>query len=164
MTTPRGEAGVRKAGSARAAEGVRQLSSRTARDTHHEDRVEDTLAAYYTAAGHAERIRVAARRKAARVLTTARLKARAITAAAERDAAAPDAEAAGFLRELHGLVGGRAEVAELCGLSVKAVTAILARPEPAAAPAGAGEDGTASGGEDDGGETGNGRAGTEAGG
>ena len=152
MTTPRGEAGVPKQGSARAAEGARQLSSRTARDTHHEDRVEDTLAAYYKAIGHAERIRVAARRKAARVLTTARLKTRAITAAAERDAAAPDAEAADFLRELHGLLGGKAEVAELCGLSVKAVTAILAAPVRTAAPAAsadAAENGSPVGEEDD---------------
>lgn len=143
---PGDEAGAgdarRRAGSARAAGGVRQLSARTARDTRHEDRVDDTLAAYFRAAGRAGRIRVAARRKAARVITTARRKARAITEAAERDAAGPGSEAARCLRELRDLAGGKAGAAELCGLSLKEVTAILAAPAPAACPDDAAEDST----------------------
>ena len=149
MTT-QWKAGAPRRGSARAAEGVRQLSARTAQDTRREDRVDDTLAAYYKAVGRAERIRVAARRRAARVITTARRKADAIVFGAERDAAVPDGEAAGFLRELHDLVGGKAEVAELCGLSVKAVTDILAVPVQAAEPADVGGDGVSDEKEDDG--------------
>lgn len=134
MRTPREAGGVRKqgAGTARAVEGLQQLSARTARDTRHVDRVEDTLAQYYKAIGRAERIRVAGRRRSARVITTARRKVEEITLRAEREAAGPDAEARGFIRQLHHLVGGRAEVAELCDLSVKAVTDILTSPLPAA--------------------------------
>lgn len=162
---PKGD-GVPQQGSVRAAEGMRQLRDRTAGDTRREDRVVDTLAAYYKAVGRAERIRVAARRKVARVITTARRKADAITSGAERDAAVPDAEAAGLMRDLLGLVGGKAEVAELCGLSVKGVSDVLAGPPRAAesaasgAPAhgvpvsgvpvsGAGEDSVSAGKEDD---------------
>lgn len=135
MTTPREAADVRKqgAGTARAAAGVQQLGTRTVRDTRHVDRVDEKLAQYYKAIGRAERIRVGGRRRAARVITTARRKADEITAKAELEAAGPDAEARGFIRDLHNLVGGRAEVAELCGLTVKAVTDMLAAPLPRAA-------------------------------
>lgn len=128
MAIPGEAADVRNQGpgSARTAQARRQLDARMARDTRREDRVDEVLARYYHAIGRAERIRVAGRRKAARVITAARRKADAITMAAEREAAAPDADARRLMRQLHELVGGKAEVAELCGLTVKAVTSILA--------------------------------------
>jgi hypothetical protein len=134
-------------GSARAARSWRQLEAQTATDTRHEDRVDDTLARYYAAAGRAERIRVAARRRAARMTAVARRKAAAVISAAERDAATPDSEAHTALRALHDLVGGKTEVAELCGLTVRAVTDALVAPVtvPASAPVPASASGEAHG-------------------
>jgi hypothetical protein len=77
--------------------------------------VEAALADYYQATAEANRIRSAARRKADATL-----------ADAERAAAGPDKAACDATRRLRDLLGGTAEVAELCGISVVAVRELLA--------------------------------------
>jgi hypothetical protein len=92
-----------------------------------EERIEAALADYYQATGEAERIRSAARRKA-----------EGITSAAEQAAAGSVVAARDAVRRLRDLLGGNAEVAELCGITtVKVREYLAARPGTGADPAAA---------------------------
>ena len=101
------------------AEAVRRAheakSQRDAERRRHEEQIEAALADYYQATADAERIRAAARRKAD-----------AVTDAAEQAAAGSVAAARDAVRRLRDLLGGNAEVAELCGITTAAVREILA--------------------------------------
>jgi hypothetical protein len=92
-------------------------AQRDAERMRREARVEAALADYYQATAEAERIRAAARRKAD-----------GITAEAVKAAARPLAAARDAVRRLRELLGGNAEVAELCGISTAMVRDILAAP------------------------------------
>jgi hypothetical protein len=76
--------------------------------------IEAALADYYQATAATEQI-----------WSTARNKAEATLAEAERAAAAPIAAAHDAVRRLRDLLGGNTEVAELCGISTAAVREIL---------------------------------------
>jgi hypothetical protein len=76
--------------------------------------IEAALADYYQATAATEQI-----------WSTARNKAETTLAEAERAAAAPIAAAHDAVRRLRDLLGGNAEVAELCGISTAAVREIL---------------------------------------
>lgn len=115
---PGGGAPVARRGTARSAAARRAMAAKSGWDAErarHDQQVAAALTDYYAATSRAERIRTAARRKAA-----------TITAAAERQAAPPVADARAAVRRLRDLLGGNAEVAELCGLSAAAVRDILA--------------------------------------
>jgi hypothetical protein len=92
-----------------------------------ETQIEAALADYYQATAEAGRIRSAARRKAD-----------AVVAEAERAVAAPAETAREAVRKLRDLLGGNAEVAGLCGITVGAVRDMLADGRPAASEAPAG--------------------------
>jgi hypothetical protein len=94
-----------------------------------ERQIEIALADYYEATTQAERLRADARRKA-----------EAITGDAEHAAAAPLAAAREAVRRLRELLGGNAEVAALCGLTLAAVRELLAA-EPGPGEQGAAGDG-----------------------
>jgi len=109
---------ARRGHSSRAAALRRAQEAKAERDAQrfeHEAQIEAALADYYQATAEAERIRSAARRKAD-----------GLTAEAERAAAAPLAAAREAVRRLRDLVGGSAEVAQLCGIPVTVVREILA--------------------------------------
>jgi len=94
------------------------LQAKSARDTarqHREVLIESALADYYQAAAEAERVRDAARRKAAALLTDA-----------EHAAGPQAAVAANAVRRLRDLLGGITETAQLCGLTVPAARDLLA--------------------------------------
>lgn len=89
-------------------------SQRDAERQHHEQQIEAALADYYQAAAETERIRDAARHRAD-----------TITAAAEQSAASSLAATRDAVRRLHDLLGGNAEVAELCGITAAKVREYL---------------------------------------
>lgn len=89
-------------------------AQRDAARKQHEADIEAALADYYQATAEANRIRSAAQRKADTTL-----------ADAERAATGPDKAARNAVRRLRDLVGGAAEVAELCGISAAAVRELL---------------------------------------
>ena len=94
------------------------LQAKSARDTarqHREVLIESALADYYQAAAEAERVRDAARRKAA-----------ALLADAEHAAGPQAAVAANAVRRLRDLLVGITETAQLCGLTVPAARDLLA--------------------------------------
>lgn len=98
-------------------------AQRDAERMRREARIEAALADYYQAAAEAGQIRAAGRRKAD-----------GITTAAEKAAGRPLAAARDAVRRLRDLLGGNAEVAELCGISTATVRGILAtRPAPGGA-------------------------------
>ncbi len=110
MTTRRGTSraeALRRAHEAKA--------QRDAARKQHEADIEAALADYYQATAEANRIRSAARRKADATL-----------ADAERAATGPDQATRDAVRRLRDLLGGTAEVAELCGISAAAVRELLA--------------------------------------
>lgn len=83
--------------------------AKSARDNErarHESLIEAALADYYEATAKADRIRAAARRKADTIIESAEQNA-ADSVAAARDA----------VRRLRELLGGNAEVAQLCGIT-----------------------------------------------
>jgi membrane protein involved in colicin uptake len=107
----------RRGSSARAAALRRAQEAKAERDAarmQREAAIEAALADYYQATVAAERIR-----------STAKNKAEAALAEAERAAAEPLAAAHDAIRRLRDLLGGNAEVAELCGISTAAVREIL---------------------------------------
>jgi predicted phage gp36 major capsid-like protein len=91
-------------------------AQRDAARKQHEADIEAALADYYQAAEEANRIRSAARRRADATL-----------ADAERAATVPDMATRDAVRRLRNLLGGAAEVAELCGISAAAVRELLAK-------------------------------------
>jgi predicted phage gp36 major capsid-like protein len=91
-------------------------AQRDAARKQHEADIEAALADYYQAAEEANRIRSAARRRADATL-----------ADAERAATAPDRATRDAVRRLRNLLGGAAEVAELCGIGAAAVRELLAK-------------------------------------
>lgn len=101
------------------ADAVRKAHEATAeRDTQRRQRdrqIEDALADYYQAAADAERIRAAARRKADSAI-----------AAGEQAAAGPADAIRDAVRRLRELLGGNAEVAQLCGITTAQVREYLA--------------------------------------
>lgn len=104
--------------SSRAAAARRAQAAKAERDQERrerEKRIEAALTDYYQAVAEADRIRAAARAKAERLAADAEL------AAAEPDAAVRDA-----VRRLRELLGGSAEVARLCGISIATVREFLA--------------------------------------
>jgi hypothetical protein len=109
---------VTRRGTSRA-EAVRRAheakAQRDAARKQHEADVEAALADYYQATAEADRIRSAARRKADVTL-----------ADAERAAAGPHKTSCDAARRLRDLLGGAAEVAELCGITPAAVRELLA--------------------------------------
>ena len=117
--------------SARAAALRRAQEAKAERDAQRmlrETQIEAALADYYQATAETERIRSAARRKAD-----------ATVAEAERAAATPAATAREAVRKLRDLLGGNAEVAGLCGITVSAVRDMLADGHPAEGRPAAGE-------------------------
>ena len=107
-------------GSARDDARRRALQAKASRDQARklrEARIGTVLADYYLAAGQAQRLREQARHKADAVL-----------AGGEKAAQVPDASAARAVRTLRELLGGIAEVAELCDLSQAEVRSLLAAP------------------------------------
>jgi hypothetical protein len=121
-----GRAPVTRRGTSRA-EAVRRAheakAQRDAARKQHEADVEAALADYYQATAEANRIRSAARRKADAAL-----------ADAERAAVGPDKAACDAVRRLRDLLGGAAEVAELCGINAAAVRELLAAKSAAGTP------------------------------
>jgi hypothetical protein len=112
-------------GSARDHARRRAMQAKAARDQARklrEDQIGAVLADYYLAAGQAQRLREQARQKADAVL-----------AGGEEAARVPDASAAQAVRTLRKLLGGVAEVAELCDLTQVAVRSLLATPKVAGA-------------------------------
>ena len=108
--------------SGRAAALRRAQEAKAERDAQrmlHETQIEAALADYYQATAEAERIRSAARRKADAAITEA-----------ERAAATPAATALEAVRKLRDLLGGNAEVAGLCGITVGVVRDMLASGRP----------------------------------
>jgi len=109
---------VTRRGTSRA-EAVRRAheakAQRDATRKQHEVDVEAALADYYQATAEANRIRSAAQRKADVAL-----------ADAERAATGPDKAARDAVQRLRDLLGGAAEVAELCGINAAAVRELLA--------------------------------------
>lgn len=113
----------RRSRSSRAAAARQALAAKADRDRERREReirIEAALTDYYQAVAAADRIRAAARAKAERLTADADL------AAAEPDAAARDA-----VRRLRDLLGGTAEVARLCGISVTTVREFLVTADPA---------------------------------
>jgi len=107
-------------GSARDDARRRAMQAKAARDQARklrEDQIAAVLADYYLAVGQAQRLREQARQKADAVL-----------ADGEKAAQVPDESAAQAVRALRELVGGIAEVAELCDLTQSAVRDLLATP------------------------------------
>jgi hypothetical protein len=105
-------------GTARAEAVRRAHEAKSQRDLERrllEQRIEAALADYYQATGEAGRIRAAAQRKAD-----------GITAAAEQSAAGSVTAARDAVRRLRDLLGGNAEVAELCGITPAKVREYLA--------------------------------------
>lgn len=90
-------------------------AQRDAARRQHEADIEAALADYYQATAEGNRIRSAARRKADATL-----------AAAERATTGPDKAARNAVRRLRNLLGGTADVAELCGISATNVRELLA--------------------------------------
>jgi hypothetical protein len=107
----------RRGSSARAAALRRAQEAKAERDAariQREAAIEAALADYYQATAAAEQMWSAARNKADATL-----------AEAERATAVPIAAAHDAVRRLRDLLGGNAEVAELCGISTAAVREIL---------------------------------------
>jgi hypothetical protein len=124
---------VTRRGTSRAEAVRRAHEAKAQRDAARKRReadIEAALADYYQATAEANRIRSAARHKADATL-----------ADAERAAAGPDKAASDAARSLRDLLGGAAEVAELCGISAAAVRELLAAKSGAGAPQEEGEDG-----------------------
>jgi predicted ArsR family transcriptional regulator len=98
---------------------IRQARQATAhRDAERlrrEQRIESALADYFEATSRAELVRADARERAARIIEQA--------AAA---AAAPDGAARAAVRALRALTSSNAEVADLCGVSIGVVRAMVA--------------------------------------
>jgi len=122
----------------RRAEALRRAQEAKARrDIERAEReafIEAALADYYQATAETERIRDTARRRADTLI-----------AAGEQTAAESVAAARDAVRRLRDLLGGNAEVAQLCGITPAMVRTILATaPEPpgVAAPPGAPEEGS----------------------
>jgi hypothetical protein len=92
-----------------------RIAFRTCGRQRHEQQIEAALADYYQATAAAERIRAAARRKAD-----------SITAATEQSAAQPVAAACDAVCRLRDLLGGNAEVAELCDITAAKVRELVA--------------------------------------
>src|SRR5580693_8032775 len=90
-------------------------AQRDAERMRREAQIEAALADYYQATAEAERIRSAAARRAEGVI-----------AEAEKAAAEPLGAARDAVRRLRDLLGGNAQVAELCGISAATVREILA--------------------------------------
>jgi hypothetical protein len=113
---------TRRGSSARAAALRRAQEAKAARDAERLQReklIEVALADFYEAGASAARIRDEARRKAGKTL-----------ADAEKAAGQPRAAAREAIRRLRELVGGNAEVASLCGLTVGAVREMLTVTRP----------------------------------
>jgi hypothetical protein len=104
-------------------------AQRDAARKQHEADIEAALADYYQATEEGNRIRSAAQRKADATL-----------AAAERAATAPDSATREAVRRLRNLLGGAAEVAELCGISAAAIRELLAKSGTGTPPQERGED------------------------
>ena len=110
-----------RTGSARDRARRRALQAKAARDQARklrEDQIAAVLSDYYLAAGQAERLREQARHKADAVLVDG-----------EKAAQGSDASAAEAVRSLRELLGGVAEVAELCALTQADVRSLLANPK-----------------------------------
>lgn len=105
--------GTRRAEALRRAQEAK--AQRDAERAEREALIEAALADYYQATAEAERIRDAAR-----------VKADAVVAAGERSAADSVAAARDAVRRLRELLGGNAEVAQLCGITIATVRAYLA--------------------------------------
>jgi hypothetical protein len=108
---------TRRRGSIRAAAIRRAQEAKAQRDAERlarEREIEAALADYFEAIGRAAAIRADARRKADKIVDDA-------------EAAAKPSEAAGrgAVYRLRALTGSHADVAELCGLAVSAVRALL---------------------------------------
>lgn len=96
----------------------RALEAKSQRDIEHAERerlIEAALADYYQATAEAGRIRDTARRKADTLIE-----------AGEKSAAGSVAAARDAVRRLRDLVGGNAEVAQLCGTTPAMIRTILA--------------------------------------
>jgi hypothetical protein len=109
---------TRRGSSARSQALRRAQQAKAGRDAERalrERQIEIALADYYEATARAERIRDEARRKADGIATDA-----------EHAAAEPLHTARDAVRRLRELLGGNAEVAALCGITVAAVRDMLA--------------------------------------
>jgi hypothetical protein len=108
---------TRRSASTRAAAIRRAQQAKAQRDAERlarEREIEATLADYFEAVGHAAAIRAQARRKADKVL-----------ADAETAAKPPDMASRVSVNRLRVLTGSHTDVAELCGLTLPAVRALL---------------------------------------